>query len=124
MTDHDIEFASYPDRLPDRVLKGKEPLCRVVGQDNDLFAAVARSEPATPANFQSIEFEVIFDASHQDGVGSPVSQTQLEAIVSGAPIVLYATDRDGIFTLSEGSGLSLLGLEPGQVIDRYTVDER
>jgi PAS domain S-box-containing protein len=43
-------------------------------------------------------------------------QLQLEAMVSNASIILFSLDREGVFTLSEGSGLSLLGLEPGQAV--------
>jgi signal transduction histidine kinase len=36
--------------------------------------------------------------------------------VTGAPLILFEYDADGIFTLSEGAGLVKLGLEPGQVV--------
>src|SRR5262245_3891675 len=41
-------------------------------------------------------------------------QEQLHAVVSNAPIVLFAIDREGRFTLSEGRGLEALGLAPGE----------
>ena len=44
------------------------------------------------------------------------AQEQLRAVVSNAPIVLFAIDREGRFTLSEGRGLAALGLEPGQLV--------
>jgi PAS domain S-box-containing protein len=50
------------------------------------------------------------------------AKERLEAVVSGAPIVLFAVDRDGIFTLSEGSGLDVLGLRPGQVVGEAVYD--
>ncbi len=40
----------------------------------------------------------------------------LETAVAHAPIVLWCTDRDGYFTLSEGRGLTPLGLKPGQAV--------
>jgi PAS domain S-box-containing protein len=40
----------------------------------------------------------------------------LEAVVSNAPVVLFAVDREGIFRLSEGRALASLGLAPGQVV--------
>ena len=40
----------------------------------------------------------------------------LRAVVEQAPIVLYALDADGVFTLSEGRGLGALGLAPGEVV--------
>jgi PAS domain S-box-containing protein len=41
---------------------------------------------------------------------------ELRSAVNEAPIVLFATDPSGFFTLSEGQALSLLGLRPGQVV--------
>jgi PAS domain S-box-containing protein len=46
------------------------------------------------------------------------AQEQLRAVVSNAPIVLFAIDREGRFTLSEGRGLAALGVEPGQLVGR------
>jgi PAS domain S-box-containing protein len=44
------------------------------------------------------------------------AQEQLRAVVANAPIVLFAIDTAGRFTLSEGRGLEALGLAPGQVV--------
>ncbi len=44
------------------------------------------------------------------------SEERLRAVVMQAAIVVWAVDRNGVFTLSEGSGLSGLGLRPGQVV--------
>ena len=41
---------------------------------------------------------------------------QLHAVVSNAPIVLFAIDAAGRFTLSEGRGLEPLGLKPGEMV--------
>ena len=43
-------------------------------------------------------------------------QEQLHAVVSNAPIVLFAIDAAGRFTLSEGRGLEPLGLAPGEMV--------
>ena len=39
-------------------------------------------------------------------------------IVSKAPVVLFALNKEGIFTLSEGLALQKLGLQPGEVVGR------
>jgi PAS domain S-box-containing protein len=44
------------------------------------------------------------------------TEQRLRALVQQAPIVLFAIDREGIFTVSEGRGLDALGLKPGQVV--------
>jgi PAS domain S-box-containing protein len=44
------------------------------------------------------------------------SELRLRSVIDNAPIVLFAVDLQGIFTLSIGRGLDFLGLKPGQVI--------
>ncbi|MCC6739146.1 MAG: PAS domain S-box protein [Planctomycetia bacterium] len=46
------------------------------------------------------------------------SEERLRAVVTQSAIVLWAVDMEGVFTLSEGSGLAALGLLPGQVVGR------
>ena len=50
------------------------------------------------------------------------SEARLRAVVSSVPVVLFAIDREGLFTLSEGKGLDVLGLEPGQVVGQSVFD--
>ncbi len=50
------------------------------------------------------------------------SDERLRMVVSNAPIVLFATNREGIFTLSEGRGLSALGMKPGEVVGRSALE--
>jgi len=52
----------------------------------------------------------------------PESEERLRAVISSAPIVLFALDRQGVFTLSEGKGLEALGLKPGEVVGRSVFD--
>jgi PAS domain S-box-containing protein len=47
---------------------------------------------------------------------------QLEAILHSAPMILYAVDGSGKFTLSEGHSLADLGLKPGQVVGLSVYD--
>ena len=46
------------------------------------------------------------------------SEERLRTVVTSAPVVLFAIDRDGVFNLSEGQGLDALGLAPGEVVGR------
>ena len=50
-----------------------------------------------------------------------VSEAQMTTIVESAPMVLFAIDPDGVFTLSEGKALELLGLRPGEVVGQLGV---
>ena len=44
------------------------------------------------------------------------NEERLRTFVTNAPMVLFAVDQQGIFTLSEGLGLASLNLKPGQVV--------
>ena len=50
------------------------------------------------------------------------SEERLRAVVSNAPIILWATDNDGRLTLCEGQGLSELGVSSGALVG-HTVGE-
>ena len=50
------------------------------------------------------------------------AKDRLQTVISGAPIVLFAVDKDGVFTLSEGKGLESLGLSPGEAVGRSAFD--
>jgi PAS domain S-box-containing protein len=49
-------------------------------------------------------------------------EERLRAVISNAPIVLFALDREGVFTLSEGKGLEALGVEPGEHVGQSILD--
>ena len=44
------------------------------------------------------------------------SERRLHTVLSSAPVVLFAVDRRGTFTLFDGLGLKALGLDPGQLV--------
>jgi PAS domain S-box-containing protein len=44
------------------------------------------------------------------------SEALLRTVITNTPIVLYALDSEGRFTLSEGKGLEAHGLQPGEVV--------
>jgi PAS domain S-box-containing protein len=44
------------------------------------------------------------------------SRRLLYTVVNSAPIVMFAMDQDGVFTLSEGQALEILGLKPGELV--------
>jgi two-component system cell cycle sensor histidine kinase/response regulator CckA len=51
-------------------------------------------------------------------------QKQLATVLAHGPLILFAVDAQGVFTLSEGAGLAAIGREPGEavghsVFDRY-----
>lgn len=50
------------------------------------------------------------------------TEEHLQTIVNAAPVVFFALDKNGVFTLSLGSGLRGLQLEPGQVVGHSVFD--
>ncbi len=50
------------------------------------------------------------------------SQQRLTSIIGNTPVVLFALDQAGVFTLSEGQGLEGLGLIPGEVVGQSALD--
>lgn len=50
------------------------------------------------------------------------SEEAMRAVLSSAPVILYAADTSGTITLSEGTGLAAMGLTPGEAVGR-SVDE-
>ncbi|OGO50406.1 MAG: hypothetical protein A2148_02015 [Chloroflexi bacterium RBG_16_68_14] len=50
------------------------------------------------------------------------SEERLRTVVTNAEVILFALDRDGVFTLSEGKGLAALGLQPGEIVGQSVFD--
>ncbi len=46
------------------------------------------------------------------------NEEAMRAVLSSAPVILYAADKHGMITLSEGTGLAALGLAPGEAVGR------
>jgi len=46
------------------------------------------------------------------------SETKLRSVINHAPLVLWAVDKKGIFTFSQGRGLASLGLKPDEVVGK------
>src|SRR5205085_12236314 len=44
------------------------------------------------------------------------AEERLRSVVANAPVVLFATDAHGVFTLTEGKGLEALGDHPGRAV--------
>lgn len=44
------------------------------------------------------------------------SEERYRTVAAHSPVVLFGTDADGVFTLSEGQGLGAMGASPGEVV--------
>ncbi|MFZ6027153.1 MAG: HD domain-containing phosphohydrolase [Chloroflexota bacterium] len=50
------------------------------------------------------------------------SEQRLRTVVTNVPIILFATDRQGLLTFLDGKGLDLVGTQPGGLIGRSVFD--
>ena len=50
------------------------------------------------------------------------SEARLLAVVTNSPVMIFAIDREGIFTLAEGKGLAALDLTPAAVVGHSAFD--
>jgi len=50
------------------------------------------------------------------------SEERLRTLITHLPVILFALDADGVFTLSDGAGLAPLGVAPGAVVGRSAFD--
>ena len=44
------------------------------------------------------------------------AEKRLRTVVASASLILFATDKNGVFTLCEGEGLKSLSLQPGELV--------
>ena len=50
------------------------------------------------------------------------AERSVQTVLTSVPIVFWAWDKDGTFTLSQGKGLERLGLKPGEVVGQSVFD--
>jgi len=114
---------------------------QIIGQPvEDLFAAVPtlvrdvrRALTGEDCAAVAALGELVIEARHtpvRDGTGAVIgvigvafditarvrAEERLQMVVDHAPIILFATDRAGVITLSEGWGLAALGHQPGELV--------
>jgi PAS domain S-box-containing protein len=49
------------------------------------------------------------------------TEQRLRTVISHAPIILFAADTDGVYTLHEGKGVEAVGLRPGQIVGQSII---
>src|SRR6266481_710886 len=50
------------------------------------------------------------------------TEQRLRDLIANAPVVLFALDRSGVVTLSEGKGLETFGVKPGELVGQSIFD--
>ena len=66
--------------------------------------------------------DIVFGTYGQRDHALRTTATQLTTVISQAPVVMFALDSRGVFTLSEGAGLVALGLKPGEAVGKSAFD--
>lgn len=85
-----------------------------------LDVSVIRDEHDTPKYFVG----QITDISERRRAETALHahQKQLEAILAHTPVIIYALDAQGVYTLCEGAGLATLGRRPGEAVGQSAFD--
>lgn len=67
---------------------------------------------------------VFRDVTEQKRAREALKETEarLHTVVSSASLILFATDKNGLFTISEGEGLKSLSLTPGELVGKSVFD--
>lgn len=75
-------------------------------------------------NHKSLLLGTILEASDRKQLETAMRQNgeRLQAAVANLPIIIWAIDHEGIFTLSMGKGLEALGLRAGQIVGQSIFD--
>ena len=97
----------YATALPIKGPEGRPHEVIVMLQDLSEIETVRKSEA---------RYRALFEESGRAAEALRKLEVRLSTVIGSAPIVLFSTDREGVFTLSEGRGLEALGFEPGQVV--------
>ena len=94
-----------------------EVLCQ--RRDGSTFLAEVRGRKAL-WDGQAARVTAVRDITERKNMEDALrhSAEAMRAILSSAPVILYAADLDGTITLSEGTGLAALGLAPGEAVGR------
>jgi PAS domain S-box-containing protein len=80
---------------------------------------------ANIATFEHAEYGLVWIGVHTDITEWKLAEDKLRenaqrlrSVVTGAPVLLFALDRDGLIILEEGQAANLLGRKPGEVVGR------
>jgi diguanylate cyclase (GGDEF)-like protein/PAS domain S-box-containing protein len=113
-------YAKHPEVLAmlRRTLAGEaaEGLADLDGVVWDIRAAPVRGLDGAIEGITGVALDVT--ARHTAEQALRQTRAQMQTLVDNVPVVLSRFDKDGIVTLSEGNGLRLLGMQPGEMVGR------
>lgn len=90
---------------------------RCIRLDGELFDVEVTGIPFNYGGKSAVQ-AVFRDVTEQKRAREALreTETRLRTVVDSASLILFATDKDGIFTLSEGEGLKSLSLKPNELV--------
>jgi diguanylate cyclase (GGDEF)-like protein/PAS domain S-box-containing protein len=93
---------------------------RIMKPDGEIRWMEGFSIPEKQPNGDVIWDGFIIDISSRKKAEEALKEREayLRMVVNNVPVILWVTDNQGIFTLSEGKGLEGLGLQPGDVVGK------
>lgn len=108
--------------LKNKKLSGRHET--IICQKNGKLANVELTLNAVTDGEQTRIISIVRDITEQTTLRETLGESveRLRTIVTSAPIILFSIDRNGIYTLSEGSGLEILNLKPGEIIGKSAFD--
>ncbi len=113
-------YAGHPGvlRAIDRVLKGARTEWSVTVGGRTLESVVnpIHDDDGTVTGGVGISIDVTEKVETRRALAE--RQQLLDTALAGAPMILYAFDREGVITHSQGRALQALGLEDGEVVGR------
>ncbi len=86
------------------------------GETIDLLVAVDRLEFAGEERTLGVGLDIT-ERKRAEAV-LRATEARLSAVIASAPMIIWAVDQDGVVTLSEGKGLEMIGLKPGELVGR------
>jgi PAS domain S-box-containing protein len=92
-------------------------------QDGNEIDVEVTAQPFVHAGEEAVQM-VFRDVTERRQIEAALhtSEERLRTVIANAPIVLFALDQAGVFTLSEGKGLSALNAKPGQAVGQSVFD--
>ncbi len=108
------------------ILAGEEDVVRFEFAPNLPADITDLESRLTPLSVGDEHFVLAFTRDVSDRVartrGLERQHARFRTVLENVPVVLFALDDDGVFTISEGRGLDALGLEPGEAVGRSALE--
>jgi len=102
--------------------EGEYRIVRPDGQVRTLYGRAKTTCDArgTPVKIAGTNRDITDSKNTEDAARR--NDALLRTVIGGAPVVIFALDRQGVFRFSEGRALANLGLRPGQIVGTSALD--